>query len=130
MLAWAKENPALKNHALISAIYASYKTYAKLTGESKNILPIIVFVCIYKHHGNFKNLEDMATITKKDFRLLEIQWHSLNPDCINEVLEYDFQDVKDFFYALDEKITAIENSMENYFLMNFFFSILTFLTIW
>jgi CRISPR-associated endonuclease/helicase Cas3 len=116
----------LKSHALVSAVYASYKIYNRFSGAVKEILPIIVFACIYKHHGNFHNLEDMATITKDDRRLLKEQWPKLRMDCIDEVLEFDYEELEDFLYDLDEKVLAVENSMENYFLMNFFFSILTY----
>jgi CRISPR-associated endonuclease/helicase Cas3 len=116
----------LKSHALVSAVYASFKTYTQLDGAVKEILPVIVFACIYKHHGNFKNLIDMATITKDDFRLLKVQWQSLRMDCIDEALEFEFEELNDFLYNLYEKIMEIQDSIENYLLMNFFFSILTY----
>ncbi|MCK4761867.1 MAG: CRISPR-associated helicase Cas3' [Candidatus Aminicenantes bacterium] len=116
----------LKSHALISAVYASFKIHKRLTGRAKEILPVIVFACICKHHGNLGSLEDMTTITPKETRLLEKQWEKLHLEAVNEEKEFDFEEAEEFFYDLDEKVPSIQNSMENYLLLNFFFSILTY----
>jgi CRISPR-associated endonuclease/helicase Cas3 len=121
-----KEKHELKNHALISAAYASYRAYQDLPGKGQEILPLVVFLCIYKHHGNFADLRNMTVITNKEFHLLEEQWDKLHPGCIAEHPSFTFADIKDYLYDLDEKAELIENHIEYYFLVNFFFSILTY----
>ncbi len=121
-----REKHELKNHALISAAYASYRAYQDLTGQGREILPLVIFLCIYKHHGNFSDLRNMAVITGKEFCLLEQQWDKLHPECIAEPPAFLFADLKDYLYDLDEKVEIIENHLEYYFLVNFFFSILTY----
>jgi len=121
-----KEKIEKKNHALLSAIYASYRLSEDLTGKAKDILPHIVYLAVYKHHGNFTDLMHMAVITDKEFDILEEQWKKFHPECIGEKPAFTFSQIKSYYRDLDEEVETIENHMEYYFLLNFFFSILTY----
>jgi CRISPR-associated endonuclease/helicase Cas3 len=122
-----KGDQKLKTHALVSAAYASYKTFLSLEGKAKEILPVIVFSSIYKHHGNFTDLKDMVTVTDKELKLLQEQWKELKLESINETLDYQYEKVQSFLNGdLEDYLYEIPKEMEYYFLFNLFFSILTY----
>ncbi|MDQ1354253.1 MAG: CRISPR-associated helicase, Cas3 family, partial [Acidobacteriota bacterium] len=122
-----REKRDLKSHALISALYGAYRAYLDLTGQSREILPVIVFLSVYKHHGNFDDLRNMVVITKKDFKeVLEKQWEKLQLECIAEKFPAPFAEIHKYFEYLDVKGDLIEGRLEYYFLLNLFFSILTY----
>jgi len=117
----------LKHHSLISAIYASFKTYKELNNfASVNLLPIIVFLAVRKHHGDFDDVKDMLSITSPMWRKLEIQWNNLRFDCVNEVNKFNFNEAKNYISDLLFDIEDIDSSIENYLFLNLFFSILTY----
>jgi CRISPR-associated endonuclease/helicase Cas3 len=121
------DNSELKKHSLISAVYASYKTFLELNNkESKEILPVLVFLAIRKHHGDFENIKDMVVISKNNWRNLKIQWDNLQLNCIGEKVVFDFKSVKEYINDILFNIEDIEKSTDNYLLLNFFFSILTY----
>jgi len=113
----------LINHSLISAIYAAYKTHLEVKSD---LLSIIVFLAVRKHHGDFQDVKDMLSISKVHWNKLKIQWKSMDFDCIKEKNEYDFEEVKDYISDLLFDVDDIKDNIENYFLLNFFFSILTY----
>jgi len=121
-----REKRELRSHALISAVYAAYRAHLDLTGQSREILPVIVFLSVYKHHGNFGDLENMIVITKNEFKVLAQQWEKLQLDCIAEEPPAPFAEIHEYFEYLDEKVDLIEGRLEYYFLLNLFFSILTY----
>ncbi len=122
-----KGKSELKNHSLISAVYAAYKTYIDLKDISaKSFLPILVFLAVRKHHGNFENIKDMLSVGKSDWHNLQIQWHNLNFGCLNKSNNLNFKDAKNYVNDLPFALQDIDTNSDNYFLLNFFFSILTY----
>jgi CRISPR-associated endonuclease/helicase Cas3 len=113
----------LADHALVSAVYSSYKTYVD---TKSNLLSIIVFLAVRKHHGDFKNVKDMLSISRTLWEKIRKQWENMNFKCIEEQNTYDFESVKDYISDLLFDVDDLEKNMENYFLLNFFFSILTY----
>ncbi len=113
----------LTEHSLVSAVYASYKTYAD---TKSNLLSIVVFLAVRKHHGDFKDVKDMLSISETRWNNIKKQWENMNFDCVKEKNKYNFEEVKDYIKDLLFDVDDIKNSMENYFLLNFFFSILTY----
>lgn len=116
----------LKRHALISAVYAAYKTYTELEGNAKSVIPMVVFLAVRKHHGNLDDIKNMLSIGKHDWKFLQIQWENLNFDCVNKSNNLDFKDAKEYVNDLPFVFQDIETSLDNYFLLNSFFSILTY----
>lgn len=128
-----KGESELKNHALISAVYAAYKTAddlgltdGKNGANPKNILPVIVFCAIRKHHGNFENIKDMLVISRHEWDNLSVQWDNLQFYCINETNNLNFEDAKDYVKNMAFDMQDINDDIGNYFLLNFLFSILTY----
>ncbi|HEC25220.1 MAG TPA: CRISPR-associated helicase Cas3' [bacterium] len=128
-----KGESELKNHALISAVYAAYKTAddlgltdGKNGADSKNILPVIVFCAIRKHHGNFENIRDMLAIGSPKWDNLSVQWNNLQFHCINETNSLNFEDAKDYVRNMIFDMDDINDDIGNYFLLNFLFSILAY----
>ena len=111
------------DHALVSAVYSSYKTHIDTKSD---LLSIIVFLAVRKHHGNFKNVKDMLSISRVLWEKIRKQWENMNLKCIEEQNMYDFKSAKNYISDLLFDVDDLENNMENYFLLNFFFSILTY----
>ncbi len=115
----------LRNHSLLSAIFAGYIAYKKF--ESKDIrLACLVFISILKHHGDMDNLNDMLVVDTKKWRILEKQW-----DCIIwhdfNLLQPEFSVVKNCIdNELYDAYDSIEWDITWYFASNLMFSILTY----
>ncbi|BBE30402.1 CRISPR-associated helicase/endonuclease Cas3 [Tepiditoga spiralis] len=109
----------LRKHSLISALYAGLKTYKDTNSK---ILSLIVFESIKKHHGNLEDFDSAIFI--EDEHLKKI-WDNLNFKDLNiknEIKYFEIKDYIDFLYDLDEQ----SFKDEYYFILNFFFSILTY----
>ncbi len=114
----------LRNHSLISAIYAGIYTLRET--ESK-ILSLIVFESVKKHHGDLENFKDMITIDKNQFKTLKKIWESLRLSELGLENDINFRDIEEFieddlFWGIDIE----ELSKEYFFLLNFIFSILVY----
>ncbi|MDY6970381.1 MAG: CRISPR-associated helicase Cas3', partial [Spirochaetota bacterium] len=117
----------LRKHALISAVYAGYKAHLSIQDDICNsILPIAVFYCIRKHHGNLINLNDDIGISKPKWKIIEEQWKFLDLNSVDERNPLLFSDAKDYIDDLYWQVDDFITSIENYNLMNLFFSILTY----
>jgi len=107
----------LINHSLISALIASH--IVKINTDSW-FLSKLAFAAVRKHHGNLENFDEMFATKKKD--ILKEQFLSLELNDFHEIQNLKFEDLWNTFDELlwideDEKI-------ENYFLLNFIFSLL------
>ncbi len=120
-------NSELAQHALISACLAAYKISNTLEKIDNTILfSFLAFLAIRKHHGNFENLDEMLVISEAKWRSLEKQWNNVLEEFKKEIDNISFEDVKDFIEDLDllwDKDSEI-GKIDNYFLLNFLFSIL------
>lgn len=113
----------LRQHALISAIYSSYKTYLETDNE---ILSMIVFETIKRHHGDLNNINEELIIGKDSWKILEQQFKTIDFSYFNLNENISLNDLKDFeddvLYEID-----IDDFTDKYFyILNFFFSILTY----
>ncbi|MBN1971559.1 MAG: CRISPR-associated helicase Cas3' [Candidatus Delongbacteria bacterium] len=109
-----------KNHALVSACIAAYKTYNTVKKTNRVILSTVVFISIAKHHGDFEEIEKMLVIT--DFKTLEVQYNSLQVEEL-EIELPKFSDLQKF--SKDLFFNTIQG-IDNYLLLNYFFSLLTY----
>ncbi len=117
----------LTHHALISAVYASYKVHREIENtESRMILSLIVFVAVRKHHGNLDDLNNLLVISKSEFRNLDEQWGAICFDEFEDVKKNNFEDVKKFADNLLFEADDIDKNINLYLLTNLFFSILTY----
>jgi CRISPR-associated endonuclease/helicase Cas3 len=109
----------LINHSLISALITSHIVKVKTGNE---FLSALAFVVVRKHHGDLENFNEMLTTRKKD--ILQKQFLTLKLNEFPELKSLSFKDLWDEF----EEILWIEidSKIENYFLLNFIFSILTY----
>lgn len=127
----------LTQHALLSALYASYLTHLEV---KENKLSLAVFLAIKKHHNNLKNINDMLSISSSQFGMLQKQWENIIWDDfekVNKKTNISFNGLKSFFwndlsemaYQIDlnnKKINESDPSFELYYLINLFFSILVY----
>jgi len=65
------QNNELKNHSLLSALYASYDLFHKFRNE---LASLICYVVVSKHHGNLEDIDNLLYLsnirietTKKQF---------------------------------------------------------------
>jgi len=119
-----KEKLELTYHALLSACYASYKTYNEVEDESsKLILSVIVFIAVRKHHGNLDDLDNLIVVSKLEWRNLEKQWNSIVLGKFKND-DIEFCDIKNFINELLWELDDVKRNIRFYFLVNLFFSIL------
>ncbi len=117
------EDVKLTRHSLISASYASYKTFI----ETKDLLlSLICFIVILKHHGDLENLEDLCFISNEQINLIQQQYNSI---CWSEIkLEcYDSKEIINFiknFWKYLDKIP--KDCVYNFFLVKYIYSILVY----
>jgi CRISPR-associated endonuclease/helicase Cas3 len=114
----------LTHHALLSSCVAAYKVYNTLkNSEKKELLSLIAFIAVRKHHSNFENIIDMLSVKKWD--ILEKQFNNIICDDFKKyIIDIDFNAMKIFIQDL--LFYDLEDKMENYFLLNFVYSILTY----
>ncbi|OQY08082.1 MAG: hypothetical protein B6I28_05170 [Fusobacteriia bacterium 4572_132] len=121
-----KDDEKLTYHSLISASIASYKVYNLLeNSDNRELLSLFSFIAIRKHHGNFENIEEMLTISKNNLEIMNKQMNNI----ICKNLEKYIEDIK--FEKLEKFIKELlffefEEKMENYYLLNYIYSILTY----
>ena len=111
----------LRQHALISAIYASYKTYLETDNK---ILSMIVFETIKRHHGNLLNLIDELQIGNWD--ILEKQFNTIDFNYFGLDNKITFEDLKEFEEDILDEIYPDDFTDRYFYILNFFFSILTY----
>ncbi|SDN71988.1 CRISPR-associated helicase, Cas3 family [Desulfonauticus submarinus] len=118
-------NSELTQHALISACLAAYKISNTLEKIDNSLLfSLLVFLAIRKHHGNFENLDEMLVISETKWRSLEEQWNNVLEEFKKEIDNIPFEDLKDFIEDLLWDKDSEIGKLDNYFLLNFLFSIL------
>lgn len=117
----------LRQHSLVSAVYAGYKTYLGTeSDETSKLLAMIVFCTILKHHGNFEDIKYMVSIKKTRWPDIKELWTNLNFEAIGEKEPLDYNEAETFIKDLAFEIEDINIPITSYFIMNFFFSILTY----
>ncbi len=117
------EKEELKNHARISALYAAYKTFKE---TSSQFLALICYVVILKHHSDLQNFVDMINISKSKIKILKKQYASINWNAFQDKhLElYPWEKLQCFLEELWILYQEVENKLEDFFLLKYFYSIL------
>lgn len=113
----------LKNHSLISALYASYKT--KIDTEN-DLLSLICFSSVLKHHGDLENWDDIFFIDDKKIKILEKQYISIDFNELKEInlVNFNWKELRDYLENLwcikqDTKI-----DFKYFFFLKYIYSIL------
>ena len=111
----------LINHSLISACIGAYKFYTKVNDEN---LTAIVFGVIRKHHGDLQDIEEILVFKKAKNEILKTQFESIDFTEFSGIKDIKFDELIEI---IDELLFfEIFRNIENYSLINFLFSILTY----
>lgn len=119
------ETSELKNHSLLSALYASYKTYLE---TSNNLLTLICFSSILKHHGDLENWNDTFFINKDKIRILKQQYDLIEFNELKDLdlKKYEWVDLENFLNNLWILEQDIKKSFEYFFLQKYIYSLLVY----
>jgi len=119
------ETSELKNHSLLSALYASYKTYLE---TSNNILTLICFSSILKHHGDLENWTDIFFVDDNKVNILRQQYDSINFDELKELdlTKYEWKEIKSYLDELWIIEQDTKKGFEYFFLQKYIYSILVY----
>ncbi len=117
------EKSELKSHSLISALYASYKT--KIDTEN-NLMGLICFSSILKHHGDLENWDDIFFFDDKRIKILEKQYSSIDFTELKELslTKYDWETLSDYLKNLWCIKQEIQKNFKYFFLQKYIYSIL------
>lgn len=116
----------LTYHAKISAIFTAYQVHETIKdAKNRDLLSIISFIAVSKHHGNLDELNKMLVISKNDWKILEKQWNSIDFETF-KIEEPDFIKIKEYAENLLWLSDDLSKDIETFVLTNFFFSILTY----
>lgn len=131
-----KQGKNNSNHSLISALFTYYITY-ELTKD--DLFSLIGMIVVSRHHGDLKNFNDMITVSKNDWEILEKQFLTIDLTVLQEIIELidldidirtiNFLQLKDSLsgYKYNKKIRKIKKILTNetnYLILNFIYSIL------
>ena len=124
-------DPDLKQHAKFGA----FTLFQKFENTQQSTFAAIVFYVIERHHGNLKDLNSYVMMCKpnsKENRVFELQKACLKKHdfeaMIQDIMEKDLLDFAVFPEAkpFDSRIKSLvkEKSIENFYLINYLFSLL------
>jgi CRISPR-associated endonuclease/helicase Cas3 len=130
-----KQGKNKSNHSLLSSMF-TYYLLNKLLEDSLFVL--LGMILVYRHHGNIKNFNDMVTISKKDWQLLDEQANTIEFEKLNKILEgigidakvdgFNISQIKNNLtgWKFDLKLDELKQKFttENYLIFNLIFSIL------
>ncbi|MDD2245191.1 MAG: CRISPR-associated helicase Cas3' [Dysgonamonadaceae bacterium] len=87
----------LKNHSLLSSLFGYYVAikFCKQLWSDKiiaELIPVMVFIAIKRHHGNIENLEKEVLLSNDDIEYLSEQIRSIDADLIEPIILNLFRD--------------------------------------
>jgi len=113
----------LKNHGLISALYASYDLFVKF---QNTLLSLVCFIIIYKHHGDLDDVDELLYISDKHIDIVKIQYENVLWDGIEDLslVRYQWNEISE--YAKDIWIfnQDLLKHLYNFILFKYFYSLL------
>lgn len=132
------KHKGLTNHGLISALIGAYQVSRFFENRPDSLrlwYTSLAFVILRKHHGNLENLQYMLIVNQEDWKKVEQQLQYCRSQFFNThfsnlipIYDYKLEDLKDCCDEMDDCKWDIidESGIENYFYLNFLYSILLF----